>query len=323
MTVLYPAIEPYDHGMLDVGDGTLVYWEVCGNPHGKPAVVLHGGPGSGCSAGVRRYFDPHAYRIVLFDQRGCGRSTPHASDLRTDLSVNTTAHLLADLEHLRQHLGIDQWLLFGGSWGSTLGLAYAERHPHRVTEMVLGSVTTTRRAEIDWLYRGVAPLFPGQWARFRAGVPPAERDGDLVAAYHRLLQDPDSAIHLEAAKEWCAWEAAVVSVDPEAPPEPRRLQPAWQLAFARIVTIVTHYFCHNAWLEEGILLRQASALAPIPGILVHGRLDLGSPLVTAWELAQAWPNSELVIVSGAGHASTDPGMSEALIAATDRFATRR
>jgi proline iminopeptidase len=320
MTVLYPEIEPYDHGMLDVGDGNLVYWEVCGNPNGKPAVILHGGPGSGCSTGARRYFDPHAYRIVLFDQRGCGRSTPHASDLRTDLSVNTTAHLLADMEQLRQYLDIDQWLLFGGSWGSTLGLAYAERHPQRVTAIVLGGVTTTRRAEIDWLYRGVAPLFPAQWARFRAGVPPAERDGDLVAAYHRLLQDPDPAIHMQAAQDWCAWESALVSVDPEATPDPRRLQPAFQLAFARIVT---HYFHHNAWLEEGMLLRQAHVLAHIPGILIHGRLDLGSPLVTAWELAQAWPNSELVIVSGAGHSSTDPGMSEALIAATDRFATRR
>jgi proline iminopeptidase len=245
---------------------------------------------------------------------------PHASDLHADLLVNTTAHLLADMELLRQHLGIDQWLLFGGSWGSTLGLAYAERYPHRVTEIVLGGVTTTRRTEIDWLYRGVAPLFPAQWARFRAGVPAAERDGDLVAAYHRLLQDPDPVIHLQAAKEWCAWEAAVVAVNSEAPAAPRRLQPAWQLAFARIVT---YYFCHNAWLEEGILLRHAGVLAPIPGILVHGRLDLASPLVTAWELARAWHTSELVIVNGAGHASTDPGMSEALIAATDRFATRR
>jgi proline iminopeptidase len=269
---------------------------------------------------VRRYFDPKAYRIVLFDQRGCGRSRPHASDLRTDLSVNTTAHLLADMEHLRQYLGIDQWLLFGGSWGSTLGLAYAERSPQRVTEMVLVAVTTTRRAEIDWLYRGVAPLFPVQWARFRAGVPPAERDGDLVAAYYRLLQDPDPAVHMRAAKDWCEWESALVSVALDATPEPRRLQPTFQLAFARIVT---HYFHHNAWLEEGMLLRHASALAHIPGILVHGRLDLGSPLVTAWELAQAWAKSELVMVNGAGHASTDPGMSEALIAATDRFATRR
>ncbi len=318
--MLYPAIEPYDHGLLDVGDGHRVYWEVCGNPHGKPAVVLHGGPGSRCSTDVRRSFDAQVYRIVLFDQRGCGRSTPHASDLRTDLSVNTTAHLLADMERLRQSLGMDQWLLFGGSWGSTLALAYAERHPHRVTEIVLAGVTTTRRSEIDWLYRGVAPLFPAQWARFRAGVPPAERDGDLVAAYHRLLQEPDPAIHRQAAKEWYAWESALVSVDPEANPEPRRVQPAFQLAFARLVT---HYFHHHAWLEEGILLRHASALAHIPGILIHGRLDLASPLVTAWELAQAWPTSELVIVRGAGHASTDPGMSEAITAATDRFATRR
>jgi proline iminopeptidase len=320
MTGLYPPIEPYDHGLLDVGDENRVYWEVCGNPDGKPAVVLHGGPGSGCSTGARRYFDPHAYQIVLFDQRGCGRSTPHASDLRTDLSVNTTAHLLGDMERLRQYLGMDQWLLCGSSWGSTLGLAYAQRHPQRVTEMVLVSVTTTRRAEIDRLYRGVAPLFPVEWARFRAGVPPAERDGDLVAAYHRLLQEPDPAIHMKAAKDWCAWESALVSVDPEANPEPRRLQPAFQLAFARIVT---HYFHHNAWLEDGILLRHASSLAHIPGILIHGRLDLGSPLVTAWELAQAWPHSKLVIVSGAGHSSTDLGMSEALVAATDRFATRR
>jgi proline iminopeptidase len=319
MTVLYPEIEPYDHGMLGVGDGNLVYWEVCGNPKGKPAVVLHGGPGSGCSTGVRRYFDPKAYRIVLFDQRGCGRSTPHASDLRTDLSINTTAHLLADMEHLRQYLDIDQWMLLGGSWGSTLGLAYAEQNPQRVTGMVLVGVTTTRRSEIDWLYRGVAPLFPAQWARFRAGVPPAERDGDLVAAYHRLLQEPDPAIHMKAAKDWCAWESALVSVDSDAKPDPRRLQPAFQLTFARIVT---HYFRNNAWLEDGMLLRHARLLAHIPGILVHGRLDLGSPLVTAWELAQAWPNSELVIVSSAGHSSTDPGMSEALITATDRFATR-
>src|SRR2546428_11063102 len=196
MTVLYPEIEPYGHGMLDVGDGNLVDGEVCGNPNGKPAVVLHGDPGSGCSTGGRRYFDPQAYRIVLFDQRGCGRSTPHASDLRTDLSVNTTAHLLADMEQLRQYLDIDQWLLFGGSWGSTLGLAYAERHPQRVTAIVLGGVTTTRRAEIDSLYRGVAPLFPAQWARLRAGFPPAERDGDLVAAYHRLLPGSDPGIHM-------------------------------------------------------------------------------------------------------------------------------
>ncbi len=303
--------------MLDVGDGNRIYWEVCGHPDGKPAVVLHGGPGSGCSTGVRRYFDPSAYRIVLFDQRGCGRSTPHASDLRTDLAVNTTEYLLADMERLRQHLDIDRWLLFGGSWGCTLGLAYAERNSHRVTEIIVVGVTMTRRSEIDWLYCGVALLFPEQWVRFRAGVPPAARDGDLVEAYHHLLQNPDPAIHLKAANDWCNWEAALLSVDPDTKPDPRRSQPAFQMAFARLVT---HYFRHNAWLEDGILLREAGSLAGIPGVMVHGRLDLGAPLVTAWELAQAWPDSELVIVSGAGHTSTDPGMSEALIAATDRFA---
>ena len=302
--------------MLAVGDGNLVYWETCGNPHGKPAVVLHGGPGSGCSSGVRRFFDPSAYRIVLFDQRGCGRSTPHASDPRTDLSVNTTEHLLADIERLRERLGIARWLLFGGSWGSTLALAYAERNPQQVSAMVLVGVTTTRRAEIDWLYRGVAPLFPAEYARFRAGVPPAERDGDLVEAYHRLLEDPDPRVRAKAAKDWCEWESALVSVHADAKPEPRRLQPDFQMAFARLVT---HYFRHNAWLEDGILLRNAGALSGIPGVMVHGRLDFGGPLVTAWELAQAWPDGQLVVVSGAGHSSGDPGMSEAVIAATDRF----
>ena len=320
MTALYPEIEPYDHGMLDVGDGNLVYWESCGHADGKPAVVLHGGPGSGCSIGMRRYFDPSAYRIVLFDQRGCGRSRPHASDPRTDLSVNTTEHLLADIERLRQHLGIDRWLIFGGSWGATLALAYAERNSQRVTEIVLVGVTMTRRSEIEWLYRGVAPMFPEQWTQFRAGVPAAERDGDLIDAYHRLLMNPDPVVHTKAARDWCDWESALLSVDPDAKPEPRRLQPNFQLAFARIVT---HYFRHNAWLANGILLQQADSLAGIPGIMVHGRLDLSAPLVTAWELAHAWPDSELVIVRGAGHTSTDPGVSESLVAATDRFARGR
>ena len=313
----YPEVEPYDHGLLDVGDESRIYWELCGNPEGKPAVVLHGGPGSGCSTGMRRFFDPTAYRIVLFDQRGCGRSTPHASDLRTDLSVNTTEHLLRDIELLRRHLGIDRWLIFGGSWGSTLGLAYAERNPQRVTEIVLVGVTMTRRSEIDWLVRGVAPLFPERWSRFQAGVPELERDGDLVEAYHRLLHDPDPAVRTRAASDWHDWEAALLSVDPNAKPSPQWSQPDFRLARARIVT---HYFRHDAWLKDGILLREAAALGGIPGVLVHGRLDLGSPLVTAWELAQAWPNSELVIVRGAGHSSADPGMSEAAIVATDRFA---
>ncbi|MCL4861665.1 MAG: prolyl aminopeptidase [Caldilineaceae bacterium] len=317
MSDLYPEIEPYDQGMLAVGDGNLIYWETCGNPHGKPALVLHGGPGSGCSTGMRRYFDPRAYRVILFDQRGCGRSTPHASDPRTDLAANTTKHLLADIERLREHLGIDRWLVFGGSWGSTLGLAYAEQNPQRVSEIILVGVTTTRRAEIDWLYRGVAPLFPAQWARFRAGAPAGERDGDLVTAYYRLLHDPNAAVREQAARDWCTWESALESIDPDAKPDPRRLQPTFQMTFARIVT---HYFYHNAWLEDGVLLREAGALVGIPGVMVQGRLDLAAPLVTAWELAQAWPDGELVLVNSGGHSPRDPGMSEAIIAATDRFA---
>ncbi len=317
MNGLYPEIEPIDAGLLPVGDGNLVYWEVCGNPKGKPVVVLHGGPGSGCSAGFRRYFDPSIYRIILFDQRNCGRSQPHASDPTVDLSANTTEHLLGDMELLRAHLKIDRWMLFGGSWGTTLGFTYAERYPERVTEIVFFGITTTRKSEIDWLYRGVAPLFPAQWARFRAGVPIDQRDGDLVEAYHRLLNDADPAVRAKAAQDWHEWEDASMSIDPDAKPSPQWLQPDFQMARARIVT---HYFRHRAWLEEGILLRNAGILSGIPGVMVHGRVDLGAPLVTAWELAQVWTSSELVLVYGAGHSSADAGMTEAIVAATNRFA---
>lgn len=318
MSELYPEIEPYAHGWLDVGDGHHIYWECCGNPNGKAAVVLHGGPGSGCSARMRRYFNPHAYRVVLFDQRNCGRSTPHASDPTTDLSTNTTEHLLGDIEQLRIQLRIERWLVYGGSWGSTLALAYAERYPQRVTEIVLVGVTMTRPSEIHWLYHGVAPLFPAQWVRFRNGAPEAERNGDLVAAYYKLLNHPDPSVRAKAAEEWCTWEDSLLSVDPDFQPE--RMEPAREMAFARIVT---HYFHHKAWLEEGILLRNAHKLASIPGVMVQGRLDLGGPLVTAWELDRAWPDGELVLVQGAGHTARDPGMSEAVVAATDRFAARR
>ena len=274
MTALYPEIEPYQHGILETGDGNRLHWEECGNPSGRPAVVLHGGPGSGCTPGMRRYFDPSAYRVVLFDQRGAGRSRPHASDPATGLATNTTPNLVADIELLREHLGIDRWLVFGGSWGSTLGLAYAERHPARVSAMVLAGVTLTRRADIDWLYHGVGRLFPQEWARFRAGVPEADRDGDLVAAYHRLLEGPDLLVREQAARDWCAWEEAVVSATPGYVPNPRYDRPEFRMAFARIVT---HYFARGAWLEEGELLRNARALRGIPGVLIHGRLDLGQP----------------------------------------------
>ncbi|GGR37854.1 prolyl aminopeptidase [Streptomyces netropsis] len=317
MERLYPPTEPYDHGMLDVGDGNHVYWEVCGNPSGKPALVVHGGPGSGCSPAARRYFDPDRYRVVLFDQRGCGRSTPHASDPAADMRHNTTEHLLRDMERLREHLGVDRWLLFGGSWGSTLLLAYAERHPHRVSEIVVTGVTTTRRTEIDWLYRGVARFFPEPWERFRAGLPAADRDGDLVAGYARLMEDPDPEVRARAAHDWCAWEDAVLSLEPNGAPAPYSGRPpAGRLAFVRIAA---HYFAHGAWLEEGALLRDAGRLAGIPGVLIHGRLDLSGPLGTAWELSRAWPDARLVVVGDSGHLGSDT-MREEARGALDRFA---
>ena len=311
----YPEIEPSEHGMLDVGDGNLVYWEVCGNPAGKPAIVVHGGPGSGCGPGMRRYFDPARYRIVLFDQRGCGRSTPDAGDLATDLSTNTTAHLLADMELLRAHLGIERWLVWGGSWGAVLGLVYAERHPERVSEIVLTAIATGRRAETDLLTRGLGVVFPEAWARFRDAVPAAERDGDLAAAYARRLNDPDPAEREQAALDWCDWEDAMMP----GPPSLRYEDPAFRMAFARLVT---HFWSHGSWLEEDEVLGRAGALAGIPGVLVQGSLDLGNLVGTPWLLAQAWPGSELVTVDSGGHGS-GPGMAEAIVAATDRFASRR
>lgn len=310
----YAEIEPYAHGMLDVGDGNRVYWEVCGNPRGKPALVLHGGPGAGCTAGMRRFFDPGAYRVVLVDQRGCGRSTPHAADPGTRLDTNTTDHLVADLELLREHLGIGRWLVFGASWGSVLGLVYAQRYPHRVSEMVLMALATGRRAETDLLTRGLGAVFPQAWARFRNGVPAAERDGDLAAAYGRLLDDPDPAVRERAARDWCAWEDAIVPT--ASGPGLSEEDPAFRMAFARLTT---RYWSHGAWLEEGAVLRQAGALADVPGILIQGRLDLSNLLGTPWELAHAWPGSELVLVDEGGH-GYGGGLSAALVAATDRCA---
>jgi proline iminopeptidase len=303
--------------MLDVGDGNLVYWEQCGNPAGKPAVVVHGGPGSGCSPGTRRLFDPEAYRIVLFDQRGCGRSTPDAGDPGADLSTNTTAHLIADMELLRDRLGINRWLLFGGSWGSTLGLAYAERHPDRVSEIVLVAITSGRRREIDWITQDVGRIFPEQWARFRDGVPAADRGGRLVEAYYRLLTDPDPAVREKAASDSCDWEGAHVSLAPGHMPSLRDEDPAFRMRFARLVT---HYWSHDCFLEDGIVLREAGRLAGIPGVLVHGRFDVSGPLDTAWELARAWPDAELIVVDDAGHYGDS--MTAHLVAATDQFATR-
>lgn len=315
----YPASEPYETGMLDVGDGQSVYWEVSGNPDGKPAITLHGGPGSGSSPGRRRWFDPARYRLVQFDQRGCGRSTPHAGDLATDLSTNTTHHLIRDIEQLREHLGIERWLVWGGSWGVTLALAYAERHPERVSEMVLLSITMTRRADVRWLTHDVRRYFPEEWERFRAGVPAADRDGELAAAYDRLLNaHPDPKVRLKAARDWVAWEDAILSLEEGyAVPNPRWADERYMVAFARLVT---HYFSHAAWLEEDELLRNATRLAGIPGVLIHGRLDLAGPRDVASQLAQAWPDAELHFVPG-GHTG-DAQMDRLFLAATDRFAAR-
>lgn len=323
---LHPPIEPYDQGMLDVGDGNLVHWEVCGNPAGKPALVVHGGPGSGCTPRARQNFDPAHYRVVLFDQRNCGRSTPHASDPAVDLRHNTTDHLLADMERLRVRLGIDKWLLFGGSWGSSLILAYAERHPERVSEIVIPSVTTTRRSEIDWLYRGAGQIFPEAWERFRAGAltGPAEdtsRAGTdtarLLAAYARLTESADPAVRDRATADWCAWEDAVLSQEPHGSPDPYSGRPL--AARQALVRICAHYFSHGAWLEEGALLRDAERLAGIPGVLIHGRYDLAGPLGTAWELAAAWSGARLVVVEDAGHKGSAT-MRREVLAALDAFA---
>jgi proline iminopeptidase len=311
---LYPGIEPFDQGILEVGDGNRVYWEVCGNPAGKPAVVLHGGPGSGATPGWRRCFDPARYRIVLFDQRGCGRSRPHASEPDIDLRTNTTQHLIADIELLRAHLGVDRWLVLGGSWGTTLGLAYAERHPTSVSELVFFSVTSTTRAEVEWITRDMRRFFPQQWARFRDG---AGTDENLAAAYSRLLHDPDPAVRERAARDWCTWEDTHVTVHANEEPEPRYQDPAFRICFARLVT---HYWSHAAWLEDGVLIREAARLTGIPGVLVHGRLDVSSPPDIAWALSQNWPDGELILIDDAGHGAGHPAMSEAIVDATDRFA---
>lgn len=317
MTVVdrYPPIEPHDQGMLPVGDGNSIFWEVSGNPRGKPAVVLHGGPGAGCTPGLRRYFDPAAYRIVLFDQRGCGRSVPSAAEPSTSLDANTTAHLLADLEMLRTHLGIDRWLLFGGSWGAVLALVYARRFRDRVSEIVLTGVATGRRAETDLLTRGLGGLFPEAWQRFRSGTPASYRDGDLAAGYAMLVNDPDPVVRLRAAENWCAWETAIA---PTIGRMPRFEDPAYRLAFARLVT---HYFSHGSWLDEDPVLADCAALRGIPGVLVQGVLDFNNLVGTPWLLAQAWPDSELFMVGDAGHDSS-AGVVSALVGATDRFATR-
>ena len=305
--------------MLEVGDGNQLYWEECGNPAGKPVVFLHGGPGAGSSADHRRVFDPASYRIILLDQRNCGRSIPSASDHATDLGANTTWNLVADLEVLREHLDIARWQVFGGSWGSSLALAYAETHPERVTELVLRGIFTLRRSELEWFYEGpCGNMAPDFWAGYIAPVPPAERRfGNYIAAYARMLADPDPAIHGPAAVAWSTWEASTITLLPRPDVIATFAEPSYALAFARIEN---HYFVHDGWFEPGQLLRDAGRLADIPTVIVQGRYDLCTPATTAWELHEALPSAEFVLVDDAGHSFDEPGILDALITATDRFA---
>lgn len=308
----YPEIEPYETGFLDTGDGHRVYYERVGTPGAKPAVFLHGGPGGGIHPDHRRFFDPARYDVLLFDQRGCGRSTPHAS-----LEANTTWHLVADIERLRALVGCDSWLVFGGSWGSTLALAYAQTHPERVSALILRGVYTVSRAEIDWYYRfGVSEMFPDAWENFVAPIPEAER-GDLIVAFRKRLTSEDEAERLAAARAWAIWEGTTITLLPQGEVEAHYGDAQFALAFARLEN---HYFLHDCWLRPGQLLDDAPKLAGIPGEIVHGRYDMPCPLRTAWELNRRWPGSTLHIVEGAGHAATEPGIRDRLIRATDRFA---
>ncbi|MFZ2307354.1 MAG: prolyl aminopeptidase [Rhodoferax sp.] len=309
---MYPPIEPFQTGLLDTGEGHTLYWELCGNPQGKPAVFLHGGPGSGCTADHRRLFDPQKYCVLLFDQRGCGRSTPHAS-----LEANTTWHLVADIERLRKLLKVDRWLVFGGSWGSALALAYAETHPQVVSALVVRGIFTLRRAELLWYYQeGASWLFPDLWEDYLAPIPLEER-GDMMAAYRKRLVGTDRSAQLAAAKAWSVWEGQTIRMLPDAANKAKHEEDDYALAFARIEN---HYFVHAGWLEEGQLIRDAHKLAGIPGVIVQGRYDVATPAKTAWDLHRAWPQADFRLVDDAGHAFNEPGILAELLAATDRFA---
>ncbi|MGE0029688.1 MAG: prolyl aminopeptidase [Steroidobacteraceae bacterium] len=312
---LYPPIEPYRHGMLAVTDGHELYWEECGNPRGKPVVFLHGGPGAGCDTRARRFFDPARYRIVLFDQRGCGRSRPHAS-----LEHNTTWDLVADIERLRQLLDIERWQVFGGSWGSTLALAYAETHPARVTELVLRGIFLLRKGELDWFYEkglGASAMYPDLWEEYVAPIPAAER-GELVQAFYRRLTGADRAAALAAARAWAIWEGSTsfLMMDPD---NVRKWgEEEFALAVARIEC---HYFINGGFLKtESQLLDDVGRIRHIPGVIVQGRHDVVCPMMTAWDLHRAWPEAQLRVVGDAGHSALEPGITDELVRATDRFA---
>ena len=290
--------EPFDTGRLDVGDGHVLFYEQVGHPDGAPVVYLHGGPGSGFTPGARGNFDARRHRAVLFDQRAAGRSTPCAADESVHWGSIDMDHHVHDIEQLRQHLGIDRWIVFGLSWGSVLALTYAERHPERVTAVVAGAVSTGTRAEIDWLTVHAGRFFPAEWNEFRSHVPVGLRDLRLVDAYNRLLMDPDPAVHSAAAVAWCRWEDAHVATVPGAVPNPRYLDARFRLGFARQVT---HCWRHDSWLEPNAIIRDAGRLAGIPGWLIHGRLDVSSPLDASWRIHQAWPSSDLIVIDDEGH----------------------
>ena len=310
---LYPEIEPFDSGFLKVSDLHTLYYEQSGNPNGKPVVFLHGGPGGGMNPKCRRFFDPARYRIVLFDQRGCGRSTPHA-----ELTDNTTWHLVADIERLREQLGIDRWQVFGGSWGSTLALAYAESHPDRVSELVLRGIFMLRRWELEWFYqKGADALYPDAWETYLSAIPEAER-GDLMSAYHRRLTGGDRAGQLAAARAWSVWEGATSFLWQDQGHIDASGEDEFALAFARIEC---HYFVHGGFFEhDDQLLRHVDRIRRIPAVIVQGRYDVVCPLRSAWDLHRAWPEADLRIVQDAGHSAFEPGILHELVEATDRFA---
>ena len=311
---LFPPIEPYAHGWLEVGSGHRVYWERIGMPGATPAVMLHGGPGAGCSPEHRRLFDPARYDVLLFDQRGCGRSTPAAS-----LDANTTWDLVADIERLRGMAGVERWLVFGGSWGSTLALAYAETHPAHVTALILRGIFLLRRAELRWYYQeGASWLFPDLWESFVAPIPEAER-GDLMTAYRRRLTGDDPAERRRCAIAWSVWEGSTITLLPRPDIASHYADDDFSLAFARIEN---HYFVHDAWLEERQLLRDVDRIRHIPAVIVQGRYDLATPMRSAWDLHRAWPEADFHLVPDAGHAFDEPGILSHLLDATDRFAGR-
>jgi proline iminopeptidase len=312
-SVLFPEIDPYVSGRLAVDSLHTLYWESCGRADGVPVVFLHGGPGGGTEPKHRRFFDPARYRIVLFDQRGCGRSTPFAS-----LEENTTWDLVSDIEVLREHLGISRWQVFGGSWGSTLALAYAETHPERVSELVLRGIFLIRPEEIRWFYQeGASWVFPEAWREFETHIPAEER-GDFLRAYHARLTSPDPAVQRAAAKIWSVWEGRTSCLLPNPELIARTGGDQFSLAFARIEA---HYFVHDAWLAgERALLANAGKIRGIPGVIVQGRYDVVCPVKSAWDLRQAWPEAELRIVPDAGHAASEPGTVHELVSACDRFA---